>query len=45
MKKGLDTKKFDRLQSRSGKSANPYAVCNATMNGKSKGRGKPTTRT
>jgi len=34
MKKGLDTKKFDRcvskVKSRSGKSANPYAVYNAT---------------
>jgi hypothetical protein len=44
MKKGLDTKKFDRcvskVKSRSGNSANPYAVCNATMSAKSKGKGK-----
>jgi hypothetical protein len=49
MKKGLDTKKFGRcvskVKSRSGKSANPYAVCNATMSGKSKGKEKSTTRT
>ena len=48
MKKGLDTKKFDRcvskVRSRSGKSANPYAVCNATMSGISKGKGKSKTR-
>jgi len=46
MKKGLDTKKFDRcvskVKSRSGKSANPYTVCNATMSGKSKAKGKST---
>lgn len=42
MKKGLNTKKVDRcvskVKSKSGKKANPYAVCNASMNGKSKGR-------
>ena len=42
MKKGLNTAKFDRcvskVKTRSGKKANPYAVCNATMSGKSKGR-------
>jgi hypothetical protein len=40
MKKGLNTAKFDRcvskVKSPSGKKANPYAVCNATMGGKSK---------
>ena len=44
MKKGLNTAKFDRcvskVKSRSGKKANPYAVCNATMSGKSKGRSR-----
>jgi hypothetical protein len=44
MKKGLDTNKFDRcvtkVKKKSGKQANPYAVCNATMSGKSKGKGK-----
>jgi len=43
MKKGLNTTKFDRCVSkvkvRSGKSANPYAVCNATMSGKSRRAG------
>ena len=42
MKKGLNTQKFDRCVSKvkvkSGKKANPYAVCNATMSGKTKGR-------
>jgi hypothetical protein len=42
MKKGLNTAKFDRcvskVKTRSGKKANPYAVCNAIMSGKSKGR-------
>jgi hypothetical protein len=41
-KKGLSTKKFDRcvtkVKSRSGKKANPYAVCNASMGGKTKHR-------
>ena len=44
MKKGLDTKKFDRcvmeVKNKSGKEANPYAVCNSTMSGKSKGKSK-----
>jgi hypothetical protein len=44
MKKGLNTQKFDRrvskVKSRPGKNANPYAVCNFTMSGKSKGRSK-----
>lgn len=43
-KKGLSTKKFDRcvskVRSKSGKKANPYAVCNASMGGKSKSRKK-----
>jgi hypothetical protein len=42
MKKGLNTQKFDRcvskVKGKSGKKANPYAVCNATMSGKTKGR-------
>lgn len=46
MKKGLNTQKFDRcvskVKSRSGKKANPYAVCNATMSGKTKGKSKTT---
>jgi hypothetical protein len=37
-KKGLSTRKFDRcvskVKQRSGRRANPYAVCNATMGGK-----------
>ena len=44
MKKGLNTQKFDRcvskVKAKSGKKANPYAVCNATMSGKTKGRSK-----
>ena len=44
MKKGLDIKKFDgyvtEVKKKSGKQANPYAVCNATMSGKSKGKNK-----
>jgi hypothetical protein len=44
MKKGLNTNKFDecvsKVKSKSGKKANPYAVCNASMSGKSKGRNK-----
>ena len=43
-KKGLSTKKFDRcvskVKSRSGKKANPYAVCNASMGGKTKHKRK-----
>ena len=44
MKKDLDTKKFDRcvtkVKRKSGKKVNPYAVCNASMSGKSKHRKK-----
>jgi hypothetical protein len=44
MKKELNTQKFDRcvskVKAKSGKKANPYAVCNATMSGKTKGRSK-----
>jgi hypothetical protein len=44
MKKGLDTKKFDecvtKVKKKPGKQANPYAVCNATMSGKNKGKSK-----
>ncbi len=44
MKKGLSTEKFDRciskVKNRSGKKANPYAVCNAAMSGQSKGKGR-----
>jgi len=43
-KKGLSTKKFDRcvskVKSKSGKKVNPYAVCNASMGGKSKHKSK-----
>jgi len=43
-KKGLSTRKFDRcvskVKQRSGKRSNPYAVCNATMGGKSKGKSR-----
>jgi hypothetical protein len=43
-KKGLNTKKFDRcvseVKSKSGKKVNPYAVCNASMGGKTKRRNK-----
>jgi hypothetical protein len=42
--KGLDTKKFNRcvikVKKKSGKQANPYAVCNSTMSGKSKGKSR-----
>ena len=44
MKKVLDTNKFDRcvtkVKTKSGKQANPYAVCNSTMSGKSKGKSR-----
>ena len=44
MKRGLDTKKFDRcvtkVKRKSGKKVNPYAVCNASMSGNSKHRKK-----
>ncbi len=40
VKKGVDTKKFDRcvelVEDKSGKKVNPYAVCNASMSGKTK---------
>jgi hypothetical protein len=43
-KKGLNTKKFDRcvskVKSKSGKKANPYAVCNASMGHKTKNKSK-----
>jgi len=44
MKKGLNTQKFDRcvskVKGRPGKKVNPYAVCNATMSSKTKGKSK-----
>jgi hypothetical protein len=42
-KKGLSTKKFDRCVTkvkRKGGAKNPYAICNASMGGKSKSNGK-----
>jgi hypothetical protein len=40
VKKGVNTKKFDRcvekVKGKSGKPVNPYAVCNASMSGKTK---------
>ena len=40
VKKGLNSKKFDRcvteVKRKSGKKVNPYAVCNASMSGKTK---------
>ena len=40
IKKGLNSKKFDRcvekVESKSGDNVNPYAVCNASMSGKTK---------
>ena len=42
MKKGLDSRKFDRcvekVERKSGDKVNPYAVCNASMGGKRKGK-------
>jgi hypothetical protein len=42
VKKGLDTKKFDecveKVKEKSGKKVNPYAVCNASMSGKTKSK-------
>lgn len=42
IKKGLNAKKFDRcvtkVKRKSGKKVNPYAVCNASMSGKSKNK-------
>jgi hypothetical protein len=44
IKKGLNTKKFDRcvtkVKSKSGKKVNPYAICNASMSAKTKDRKK-----
>lgn len=44
IKKGLNAKKFDRcvtkVKRKSGKKVNPYAVCNASMSGKSKHKRK-----
>jgi hypothetical protein len=44
VKKGLNSKKFDRcvtkVKRKSGKKVNPYAVCYASMSGKSKHRKK-----
>jgi len=42
-KKGLSTKKFDRCVTKvmhKGGGKNPYAICNASMGGKSKSNGK-----
>ena len=40
VKKGLNTKKFDRcvtkVKRKSGKKVNPYAVCNSSMSGKTR---------
>jgi hypothetical protein len=40
VKKGVDTKKFDscveKVKEKSEKKVNPYAVCNASMSGKTK---------
>ena len=40
IKKGVNTKKFDRcvekVKGKSGKKVNPYAVCNSSLSGKSK---------
>jgi len=46
-KKGLSTKKFDRCVTkvkRKGGAKNPYAICNASMGGKSKSDGKGKSR-
>ena len=44
VKKGLNTKKFDRcvtkVKRKSGKKVNPYAVCNASMSGKKRNKRK-----
>ena len=44
VKKGLNTKKFDRfvtkVKRKSGKKVNPYAVCNASMSGKTRHKRK-----
>ena len=42
-KKGLSTKKFDRCVTKvksKGGAKNPYAICNASMGGKSKSKSK-----
>ena len=42
-KKGLSTKKFDRCVTKvksKGRAKNPYAICNASMGGKSKSKSK-----
>jgi hypothetical protein len=42
-KKGLSTKKFDRCITKvkkKGSGKNPYAICNASMGGKTKRSGK-----
>ena len=42
-KKGLSTKKFDRCVTkvkRKGGGKNPYAICNASMGGKSKSKSR-----
>ncbi|MEO9321070.1 MAG: hypothetical protein ABI361_10380 [Nitrososphaera sp.] len=47
VKKGLSTQKFDRCVSKvksKGSAKNAYAVCNATMSGKSKTRRKKSSR-
>jgi hypothetical protein len=44
---GLSTKKFDRCVTkvkRKGGAKNPYAICNASMGGKSKSNGKSKSR-
>jgi hypothetical protein len=46
-KKGLSTKKFDRCLKkvkRKGGCKDPYAICNASMGGKSKSNGKGKSR-
>lgn len=44
IKKGLNAKKFERcvmkVKRKSGTKVNPYAVCNASMSGKSKNKRK-----
>lgn len=44
VKKGLNSKKFDRcvtkVKRKSRKKVNPYAICNASMSGKTRHRKK-----
>ena len=44
VKRGLNSKKFDtcvtKVKRKSGKKVNPYAVCNASMSGKTRHRKK-----